>query len=325
MKMDPISHINPSVMDIPSVVNNAKDVVTQKMDIFMILNPPEAEFKREEHSDNDSVVSKMDTHAQYEPSHYVQQRTPVSNPLVHYQTGLESLAEQNHARLSASRGGRTRLPLSPIHRRQALTFNPINGHDRYTIPCSLPPIYPPHDEGYHSTSPARQYRHQHNHEHRHRRHSQSVSNSKSRDRKRIYSTEEVDFIRYCKDDLHKHWPQVQSCFRHQFVERQRDSEQCLSSRYYRDNCLNMYDENGEPIRDENGKIKTISAKVRGRGTPAGRLEGLPYTLVQKHPERSIRYSWVSDQHKAEARQLAAEMSEKERGMYFLSSTLPSYL
>ncbi|KAB8289836.1 hypothetical protein EYC80_010468 [Monilinia laxa] len=316
MKLQPSSRKSSSVMEIPSVVNTAKEVVTQKMDILMILNPSDAKVRTEDHSDNESINSEMSGRNRHEqPSHYIQQPRPISgeHPLIHYQTQLEALESQNHTRLLAVRSGRTQLPPAPIYRRP-LTFNPINAPHRYTTHNSLPPIFPIHDEGYHSPSPAHHYRHERHHQLHHRRQSHSVPtpNKKKPRSNKTYTVEEVDFIRYYKEDLNKRWPEVLSCFRRCFIERQRDSEQSLSSRYYRDNCLKMYDASDRLMRDDNGKIKTISAKVRRRGTPAGREEALPYTLVQKHPERAMRYPWVLEQHKVEARRLAAEMSDQAR-------------
>ncbi|KAF7857241.1 hypothetical protein EAF04_009482 [Stromatinia cepivora] len=316
MKMEPSSRKNSAVMEIPSLVNNAEEVVTQKMNILMILNPSDVKVKTEDPVDNDSKDSKMDVDIQHEPSHYIQQPKPITSglsSLIQYQAQLGSLESQNRARLSAAR---TQLPPAPIHRRP-LSFNPINAHHRYTNQYSLPSIYSLHDEGYHSPSPVHRYRHDRHHHLHHRRHSQSVSspNKKKPRSNKAYSIEEVDFIRYYKDDLNKPWPEILSCFKRYFIDRQRDSEQSLSSRFYRDNCFKMYDANDRPMRDGNGKIIMISAKVRQRGTPAGREEALPFTLVQKHPERAMRYPWVSEQHKVEARRLADEMTDLEREIF----------
>ena len=321
MKMEPSSRKNSAVMEIPSVVNSNGDFVAQKMDITMILNPSDTKVKPEDHSDGDSADSKMDVDVKHEPSHYIQQPIPTPGELSSLiQAKIEDLENQNRARLIATRSGRTQLPHRP------LTFNPINAQgSSYTNQYTLPSIHSLHDEGYHSPSPVHHHhshqrvRHHHPHHHRYSQSGPTTNKKKPRSNK-AYSVEEVDFIRYYKDDLRKHWPEILSFFRHNFRERQRDSEQCLSSRYYRDNCWKMYDANGRPMRDDNGKIRVISCKVRSRGTPAGREEALPFTLVQKHPSRAMRYTWVSEQHKAEARRLAEEMTDQERGM-----CLPSFI
>ncbi|CAD6444884.1 ccdda093-ef53-4298-9a89-ad62c5b8fb59 [Sclerotinia trifoliorum] len=317
MKMEPSSRKNSSVMEIPSLVNKAEDVVTQKMDILMILNPLEVKAKTEEPADNDSKDSKMDVDTQREPSHYIEQPRPITSglsTLIQYQAQLGSLESHTRARLNAARRSRTQLPPAPINRRP-LAFTPINASHRYTNQYSLPPIYSPHDKEYHSSPPVHRRRHDHHHNVNHRHHSQSVSapNRKRARSNKAYSIEEVDFIRYHKEDLNKTWDEILSFFKRYFVDR--DTEQSLSSRYYRDNCFKMYDADGRPMQDENGKIRTFSAKVRQRGTPAGREEALPYTLVQKHPERAMRYPWVSEQHKVEAQRLAAEMTDLEREIF----------
>ncbi|ESZ89670.1 hypothetical protein SBOR_9945 [Sclerotinia borealis F-4128] len=299
-----------SVMQTPSVVNNAEDPLRRRMDILMILNPSNVELETEDHSINNSAGWENVTRVQHEPSHYLQQPEPISseNTLVRYQAELEALETRNHTLRYGS--GRTQLPLAPIHRRP-LTFNPINVHHGHTSHYPLPPIYPSHNGIYNSSSPA--HRQHHNHPHRSRR-SQTVStsNRKKPRSNKAYSMEEVDFIRYNKDDLNKHWPEILSLFRRHFIQRQRDSEQCLSSRYYRSNHLKMYDASGRPMLDKNGKVRKISAKVRRRATPAGRVEALPYTLVQKHPQRAMAYSWVSSEHKFDAGRLAAGMSDHDR-------------
>ncbi|KAF7891469.1 uncharacterized protein EAF02_001794 [Botrytis sinoallii] len=318
LRVEPSSQKTSTVMGITSVVNNPEEVVTQKMNILMLLNPSDSEVRSEEHSDNDMPDSKMDLETQHhQPSTYVQQvfNRHSSESIFQYQARLERTEAQNHARLNATRSGRTQLPPAPIHSRP-LSFNPINAHHRFTNPYPLPPIYSLPSDRYHSQSPSHCHHHD-RHQLSHRRHSQPVSRSdkkKPRSNK-AYSLEEVDFIRYHKEDLNKHWPEVLLCFRKRFRGYQRESEQCLSSRYYRDNNIKMYDESGRVMRDENGRIRYISAKVRRRGTPAGRLEGIPYTLVQKHPERAMKYSWVSEQHRNEMRILAEETSDQEREQF----------
>jgi hypothetical protein len=69
------------------------------------------------------------------------------------------------------------------------------------------------------------------------------------------------------------------------------------------------------MRDENEKVMYLTAKVRGRSTPEGKEEALPYTLVQMNPQRGLKYSWVKEVHKKEMRILAAEMDDEARGMW----------
>ncbi|KAK6599225.1 hypothetical protein H4I96_08429 [Botrytis cinerea] len=279
-----------TVMGVKSVVNNLEQAITQKMDILMLLNPPDTEAKSEEHSDTDIPDSKMDIDIQHQPSTYVQEvfSEHSSEYLFQYQARLERTEAQNHARLNTTRSGRTQLPPAPIHRRP-MSFNPINipGKDSRT------PILYPQSILFPMTNITLNL--------------QlivtvmtatimiAISSPVVPRSNKAYSTEEVDFIRYHKEDLNKHWPEVLLCFRQHFREYQRESEQCLSSRYYRDN--------------------NIKIKVRRRGTPAGRLEGIPYTLVQKHPERAMKYSWVSEHHRVEMKRLAEIMADQDREIF----------
>ena len=95
---------------------------------------------------------------------------------------------------------------------------------------------------------------------------------------------------------------------------QRQSVQCLSSRYYRDNKVVQVDENGVPMFAPNGKPILIEAKVRNRTTPQGKLLDMPFTLVEKHPERACKYEWVKKEHKSVAgRILSGDLRESTSG------------
>jgi hypothetical protein len=43
--------------------------------------------------------------------------------------------------------------------------------------------------------------------------------------------------------------------------------------------------------------------VRDRASPEGKQLGIPYFLVDKHPERALAYAWVSEAHKEDARRV----------------------
>ncbi|KAF4631422.1 hypothetical protein G7Y89_g6704 [Cudoniella acicularis] len=126
---------------------------------------------------------------------------------------------------------------------------------------------------------------------------------------RPYSPEAVDFIRYMKEDCGHKWDDVPELYYRQFVEHaptkfnDRTTAQAFSSRYYRDDKAPMLDKNWNFIRLEDGRIKYRLAKVRERHTPEGKKEDIPYTLIDKHPDRAVTYSWVSEEHKAEAERI----------------------
>ena len=121
------------------------------------------------------------------------------------------------------------------------------------------------------------------------------------------------------------------------------SDQCLSSRYYRDNRVPLVEwtdalgaiytssspsssspfcDSGDGellaaqkadgvrgreerfprlMRDEKGRIKWMAAKVRDRASEEGKELGIPFHLVDKHPERAVAYAWVREEHKVLAR------------------------
>ncbi|PQE03473.1 hypothetical protein CJF30_00010880 [Rutstroemia sp. NJR-2017a BBW] len=145
-------------------------------------------------------------------------------------------------------------------------------------------------------------------------HSRTLQKSESTQSqtKKHYTEEEVDFIRYHKEDLSLHWEAIFDHFKNTFPNHTFGSNARLSSRYYRDNQFKQYDENDKVARDEYGNIMYLCAKVRGRGTPEGKEEGLPYTLVQRYPERGQKYTWVKEEHKEEMRKLALEMDDNTR-------------
>lgn len=124
-----------------------------------------------------------------------------------------------------------------------------------------------------------------------------------------YTREQIDWIRYMKEDCNVGWKHHSSKFALQFPD-VRDSNQGFSSRYYRDNTVPRPDEDWNPVIGEDGKAEWITASVRSRSTPEGRALDIPYTLIEKHPNRALQYSWVSDEHKAEARRIELGLASK---------------
>lgn len=117
-----------------------------------------------------------------------------------------------------------------------------------------------------------------------------------------YTLEQVDAIRYFKDDLHLEWPAIQRAFEALFPGA-RGSQACLHSRYYRDNTVPLLSPSGKPLFDKKGKLRVRSAKVRGRATPEGREDGVPFGLVEKAPWRAVTYSWVREADRERARRI----------------------
>ncbi|RDL34434.1 uncharacterized protein BP5553_07562 [Venustampulla echinocandica] len=124
-----------------------------------------------------------------------------------------------------------------------------------------------------------------------------------------YTREQTDWIRYMKEDCNVGWKFHASKFAQQFPD-VRETNQGFSSRYYRDNTVPRPDENWNTIIGKDGKAELIIASVRSRSTPEGRALDIPYTLIEKHPERALQYSWVSEEHKAEARRIELGLASK---------------
>jgi len=118
---------------------------------------------------------------------------------------------------------------------------------------------------------------------------------------KAYTREQVDFCRYMKLDCEMSFHEVKILFGKRFPEVSRESNQCFSSRYYRDNVIPQLDENGRLMFDDKGKLQLEAVGVRGRNTPEGRAKCVPFTLIDRSPWRAITYDWVSKEHKAIAR------------------------
>jgi hypothetical protein len=121
--------------------------------------------------------------------------------------------------------------------------------------------------------------------------------SKTPHSNKAYTSEQVHFIRYTKEDLGVAWKGHPARFRRYWRDN-RESDQCFSSRYYRCNIRPRHVDwvpilvDGRPVMDP--------APVRGRSTPEGKAMDFPYTLIELFPHRALEYSWVSPADKARA-------------------------
>jgi len=118
-----------------------------------------------------------------------------------------------------------------------------------------------------------------------------------------------------KEDCGFPWKALPAKFAVQFPDADgfgiRDSDQCFSSRGYRDNRRPDLDDDWNLKLGEDGKVVWILAKVRERSTPEGRERQFPYTLVEQRPELAIKYSWVSREHKEMARRILITASPND--------------
>jgi len=119
---------------------------------------------------------------------------------------------------------------------------------------------------------------------------------------KAYLREQVDWIRYMKEDCHVCYNAMCAEF-DKLWPAERKTAQCFSARLYRDNKIPRLDAQRRPMFDENGKLLLDDAKVRGRATIEGRVKGVPFTLVDKYPWRAVEYPWVSEEHKELARRI----------------------
>lgn len=110
-----------------------------------------------------------------------------------------------------------------------------------------------------------------------------------------YTEEQVDWIRYQKEDCKRTWDEMLELFRSTWGFR--TSRQCLSSRYYRDNVYRVVNDDDVQVYDAEGKPEYYPVKVRERKLPEIITAGLAYLFVDKDPEKALGYTWVSPEHK----------------------------
>jgi len=123
-----------------------------------------------------------------------------------------------------------------------------------------------------------------------------------------YTQEQVDYIRYMKDDLGYSYGDIQTAFNIPWPQDKRESDQCFSSRTYRDHVIPVL-KNGrwELDFDEQGRVVTKKNPVRKRDTEEFR--NVPFKLIERSPWRIQGYDWVRPEDKKRARRI---MEQDER-------------
>lgn len=139
---------------------------------------------------------------------------------------------------------------------------------------------------------------------------------------KAYDVEQVDWMRYHHEDVKVDWKDALEEFKLRWSVDPRETDQCLSSRHYRDNRGPLFrslpagevkpGEDDFEIIIKNGKPVWKLFHIRARNTPQGEEDDHPYTLAEKHPRRAVTYSWVSEEHKEMAREIMREDMEMEK-------------
>lgn len=138
-----------------------------------------------------------------------------------------------------------------------------------------------------------------------------------------YAKEHVHYVRYFKIDWDYSYAKIQLMFDLQFPEEKRDTDQCFSSRTYRDHVIPVVNENWDLTFTNQGKVVTKDSKVRKKNEPEFQL--VPFDLVSRLPHKALEYSWVSGHHKRKALAII-EQDQRDAALGCLSGmSSPSHL
>ncbi|KAL2752530.1 hypothetical protein ACRALDRAFT_1072442 [Sodiomyces alcalophilus JCM 7366] len=120
-----------------------------------------------------------------------------------------------------------------------------------------------------------------------------------------YTIEQKDFIDYWRidrQDRETPWDDVVREFNRQFKGPHRRNGG-LQSAYYRENKkIPVTDREGKLVFNAAGEVKTIEVPVREAKSKLHSIKAIG--LLATHPERAIRYPWVSSEHKRKIWRLA---------------------
>lgn len=118
---------------------------------------------------------------------------------------------------------------------------------------------------------------------------------------RPYTQEQVQWIRYHKEDCGMGGQALYALWLIRFPNDLRHQGQSFSSRTYRDNVIPVTDDNGDLVFDKTGKPLLNKCGVRERNLP--KHKDFPFKLVDKHPEWALYWDWVSPEHKEMAQKI----------------------
>ncbi|KAK1961600.1 hypothetical protein LY78DRAFT_588348, partial [Colletotrichum sublineola] len=120
--------------------------------------------------------------------------------------------------------------------------------------------------------------------------------------------EQVDYIRYLRVDCNRQWKEVEEKFQTLFPGIKR-GPQGLQGVYYRENNqVSQTDLTDSLVFDGDSNVEIHACKVRDQKQPMG--------LLAVHPERALKYDWVSAVHKQQCVKIGykrqAQLNEAER-------------
>jgi len=118
-----------------------------------------------------------------------------------------------------------------------------------------------------------------------------------------YTLEEVDFLQYHKIDRKVAWKECLELYGKRFVgSTPRESDDCLNSRWYREQFYPDLDEEDNLILGLNGRPRMLKLYNRGLCTRWGKqLERLGYlSFLRSHPRRALERDWVLPEDKVVA-------------------------
>lgn len=141
------------------------------------------------------------------------------------------------------------------------------------------------------------------------RKSYTHAESQQRHSNKKYTTEEMHFIQYFREDKRMQWSDIVGPFNAQFPNHRRQRN-ALESRYYRFQVYPKVNEDGTFQYDDKGEIVMVNIKVRDR-KDTERSGGKKWTvlnnyvnLVSSCPKQVLEYAWTDVEDKERARAIS---------------------
>ena len=124
-----------------------------------------------------------------------------------------------------------------------------------------------------------------------------------------YTTEEMHFIQYFREDKRMQWADIVGPFNAQFPNHKRERG-ALECRYYRFQMYPKVNDDGTFQYDDKGEIVMVNTKVRDRrdtersGGKKWRVLNDYFKLVSRCPEQVLEYAWTDEEDKRRARAIS---------------------